>query len=194
MKFSVVRVRYGREETMGRIEVTEVFPSTAAVTILSGATQKRVCPQCGFEGHEGMRYCPYCSEGEGNDRTVALLGQGVAEKSSMDPLDPILPGDRIQNAVYNREETLAFAIAGEPQQFTGEELRTLIEEDYGGEVKDEVDVETDYLVLCRVPEGAGGAGEKQLERIQAVKRARERAKQFGVPIMREVELLNLLRN
>ncbi len=193
MKFEVVRLRYGQEEVMGKVEVTEVFPSTSAVTILSGIEQKPVCSQCGYIGQPGMRYCPYCSSGEGKNDVVRMSGGAAREVDTMDPLDPILPGDYVRNPVYSREEELTFTIAGEPQEFTRDDLVALIK-DYGGKVSEAVEVETDYLVLCRTPDAAAATGERQLEQIQEVARAREAAKQFGVPIMREVELLDLLKN
>jgi hypothetical protein len=194
MRFDVVRWRYNGWDTMGRVEVVRVFGSTAAVAILDEEQTTVECPLCGFTAPEGMAHCPYCSGGESGDRVVKLQRQEIGGTSALDETDPILPGDHITSPFYSREKELTFALAGEPQQFTTEELRALIRE-YGGEVSPKVSVETDYLVLAKIPEEGSAAlmTEDQKKQLAAVKTAQESAKQYGVPIMREVELVNMLK-
>lgn len=192
MQFDVIRWRFNQWQKMGRIEVTKVFPSTASVAILTDVKTKLVCPLTGYVGAPGMRYSPFAASGESNDKVVELVPMEVVEEDTMKAHDPILTGDKITNPFYSPTKTLAFAIAGETQEFSHEELSNLIVRN-GAKVVAEVGVESDYLVLGRVPDPANIASKERLALYQETKAAMETAKQFGVPIMREVELLRMFR-
>ncbi|GEM_PF-3343301 len=197
MRFDVIRWRYNRWDTIASIEVNKVNDATSTGIILPEKSYRLVCPLCGWEGEPGMRHCPYCRRqitltagGEERVETVALVREEVTTAKGMDVRDPIIKGDKVTNPFYSRERELAFAVAGQPQEFSRAELRTLIEE-HGGQMLDEVDVDTDYLILCQIPDRAALEENEELEELY--KRATERketATQYGIPILREVQLLD----
>jgi hypothetical protein len=190
MRFDVIRWRQNRWDRVGSLEITKVFASTATAMIVNDVQQRMVCPLTGFVGAPGMRFSPYASSGENQDKVVSLINMGVEETASMKKHDPILKGDLITNPFYSRDRELNFTIAGEPSEYTHEELNTLVNK-YGGKVLPKVTVETDYLVLCRVPE-QGIADKKQI--LEETTAAKEMAKQYGIPVMREIELIQFLRH
>jgi BRCT domain type II-containing protein len=110
----------------------------------------------------------------------------------MDPLDPILPGDYISNPFYSRDKSYTFTLAGEMELFSREELTNLIQE-YGGSVAPEVGIKTDFLVLGEVPDRSQATSEEQKRRLEEIERVQKLAKQYGVPVMREVELVELFK-
>ncbi len=88
-----------------------------------------------------------------------------------DKNDPLLPKDYITNPVYNPDKVIGFAIRGDFQKYSKDELRRFIEEN-GGRYDSELSVNTDFLV-------AGDRAEVALD--QAVK--------LGISILSEEQLL-----
>lgn len=65
--------------------------------------------------------------------------------------DPVLSGDYVANPVYQRSKTPKFVLAGVLDMHTREEAEFLIRSD-GGEVMDEVGVDTTFLVVGSIPD------------------------------------------
>lgn len=61
-------------------------------------------------------------------------------------LDPIVPGDKIINRVYDRNKIKYFVIAGTLEKYSVQELRYLLEK-LGGKIEDELSAKTDFIVL-----------------------------------------------
>ncbi len=59
--------------------------------------------------------------------------------------DPIIAGDLLHNPVYDPDKVYGFAIRGDFQRFSTEELQRLIL-DVGGRIETDLSVNTDYLV------------------------------------------------
>ncbi|MBN1257155.1 MAG: hypothetical protein JXA52_05565 [Planctomycetes bacterium] len=190
MQFEVRRWRQNKWDTIARVKINSVYPATSAFTILSEVRQERVCPKCGYKAEIDMHHCPFCRGGINNDEVIPLVGGKVVEVSGMNPLDPIVANDYIYNPLFSPDKSLTFTIAGESMSgFTREELEKLII-NYGGNVTPEVGVKTDYLVLCNVPDEASASSPESFAATQAAIKA---AEQYGVPIMRQVELLELIQ-
>jgi len=197
MIFDVIRWRLNRWDFMGAVQITKVGTTTSQGVILDAIMQEKVCPITGWTAPDPeMKYSPYAAGGAENDRVVPLAKSEVVEKPSMRKLDPIVIGDYITNPFYSQQRVLKFVVAGQPVHFSPNEVKQQIK-NYGGEVQAAVDVDTDYLVLGAIPEEGSGAlmekEESRQMREQAIK-ARETAKQYGIPILREVELFSFLRN
>lgn len=194
MRFDVIRRRKNEWAYMGIIELTRVDASKSNAVILDGTQDRKICEQCGYVATDPeMQYCPYCSSGEDGDRIVRLIRTDLAEKEPMAELDPILEGDFITNPLYSPRKNLRFVITGEPVFYEPEVLAYQITEN-GGTVQETISENTDFLVLGRVPEiNEETMGEEEIERIQSYQKALEIADQYGIPIMREIDLINFFR-
>lgn len=193
MRFDVVRWRFNRWDLIACVEITSVKDAVSTVVILTDVRQRMVCPYTGFEGLPGMKYSPYAAGGETGDRVVNLIAEEAVAKMSMKRLDPIVKGDFISNPFYSRKRTLTFTVTGEPVQYSLPELKQIIER-YNAKVTDEVGVDTDYLVLCTVPEESDVRDNPDRKKVRDMAAsAHEAALQYGIPIMREVDVLNVLR-
>jgi NAD-dependent DNA ligase len=179
---------------MGSIEITKTHPTIAEAVILDAVQREKICPLTGYVAkNPEEEFSPYASQGVNKDKVVRLIDAGIEEKPGMEPLDPIVEGDFVTNPFYSRERDLRFVIAGEPVSYSAREIRQKIEK-YGGIVQDEVGVDTDYLVLGLVPEESAVVhNEEALARYKRAVKARDTAQQYGIPIMREVELFDFLR-
>ncbi|MCX7934986.1 MAG: hypothetical protein N3A66_06975, partial [Planctomycetota bacterium] len=194
MRFDVIRWRLNKWDYMGQIELTKVDSTTSQGVILDAIVQQRICPLCGYVAKEPEeQVCPYCRGGASRDRVVELVKGDVEEKASMRKLDPIVVGDYITNPFYSKERQLRFVVAGEMLRYTPDEIKNQIKK-FGGEIQDKVDVDTDYLVLGQIPEESAVAGsEEQRKRRDLAVASLKTAKDYGIPIMREVELFEFLR-
>ncbi|MBN2713645.1 MAG: hypothetical protein JXR97_14585, partial [Planctomycetes bacterium] len=196
MRFDIIRWRLNDWSLMGSIEITEVGETTSNGVILDAIVQKKVCPLTGYVAKSPEeKYSPFAAGGPGQNQVVELVKVDVEEKPSMNPMDPIIIGDYITNPFYSKDRELKFAVAGESigDKHSVNEIKQLIT-NYGGIVQDKVDVDTDYLVLGRIlDEGSVAESEEAKKRRDATIKARDMATQYGIPIMREIELLNFIR-
>ncbi len=196
MRFDVIRWRLNKWDYMGAIQITKVGTTTSQGVILSAIRQQKIDPVTGWVATDPeMKFSPYASTGTDNDKVVQLVKTDVVEKPSMRKLDPIVVGDFITNPLYSRKRTMKFVVAGQPVHYSTNEIKQQII-NYGGIIQDDVDVDTDYLVLGKIPEESAVA---ELDndvltklREKAVK-ALATAKEYGVPVMREVELFSIIR-
>jgi NAD-dependent DNA ligase len=92
-----------------------------------------------------------------------------------DSNDPLIPGDKIHNPVYNPSETKIFVLAGDFTRFSKEELTRFITES-GGRVDKELSTASDYLVAGTRAEGA-----------------LNQASKLGISILSESQALELMR-
>jgi hypothetical protein len=196
MRFDVIRWRLNRWDYMGAVELTKVDTTTSQGVILDAIVQNKFCPVTGWVAPEAeMKYSPYAATGAQMTSVVELIKGDLVEKPSMKKLDPIVIGDYITNPFYSRDRQLKFVVTGNTVRYSVEDIKQQITR-YGGLVTDRVDVDTDYLVLGFIPEegdiAAGGAEAK--ERRADMVKMRDTAKQYGITIMREVELFEFLRN
>ncbi|MHC4872121.1 MAG: BRCT domain-containing protein [Planctomycetota bacterium] len=202
MHFNVIRRVRDQWKNMGAIEIVKVMPATSTAVIVTRIDHFKECPLCGYKGSAEMRNCPFCRVGAGSSgddmesamgkKYVPLVSGEIKEQSTMDPLDPIIAGDYITNPLYSRDKVITFTVAGRPTEYSLPELKTLVKK-YGGVITDKIDVETDYLILCQIPD-QGSATTKELQaEYNAAVDARDAANQYGIPIMREVELLRFIK-
>lgn len=194
MRFDVIRWRFNKWEQMGAVEIVKVHPTVSEAVILDRITRKKVCPVTGYIAKDPEEeISPYARSGINRDKVVELVDAGIEEKPGMEPLDPILVGDKITNPFYSRERQLKFVVAGERVQYARPEIEEKIRE-YGGVIQNEVGVDTDYLVLGKIPEpGMIEQSEEAKKRYERAVTSRDTAQLYGIPILREVELFDFLR-
>jgi hypothetical protein len=192
MLFEVIRWRLNEWETLAEIEITKANPTTSEAVIREEIVATKVSPQTGWEAPDpAMIVDPYVVAEDG-ERPVFLVATQAEARPTMDPMDPILEGDYITNPFYSRSRQLRFVIAGESVRYSHEELRRAIEQS-NGIVQDQVGPTTDYLVLGKVTDTETAfLDEETRARMERAQEAQERARNFSIPVMREVDLLNLL--
>lgn len=194
MRFDVIRWRLNKWDFMGAIELTKVDTTTSQAVILDKIVQQKVDPVTGYVAKSPEeKYSPFAAGGAQHDKAIELVKGDLEEKPSMKKMDPIVNGDLITNPFYSRKRVLKFMVTGEPVHYKVEEIRQQVRR-YGGILQDAVDVDTDYLVLGRIPDETEIALDENAKarRLQMVK-ARDTAKRYGIPVMREVELFQFLR-
>ncbi|MFP4107336.1 MAG: hypothetical protein ACLFVU_14795 [Phycisphaerae bacterium] len=97
-----------------------------------------------------------------NDNTA------TARIIQQDPKNPISSGDLIGNVVYHKIKTFEFAVigrfdlygTGSPRQSAQSEVKTIIRR-FGGEVAEDMDYHTDFLILGEAPAKPEQPGEDQ---------------------------------
>ncbi len=197
MRFNVIRWRKNRWDKIGTVEVNKVGPSTSEAIIIEKPPVKKVCPQTGYVARDPEeRYSPYVS-GE-NNSVVPLIAVTQSDVVSMSAADPIIKGDSISNPFFDKNKKLKFAFAGEPVlEHSIEVLKNQIQE-AGAIMQDNIDIDTDFLVLGRVEENTasenGEASENANKNVESFQKTMEIANRYGIPIIREVELYDFLRN
>jgi hypothetical protein len=121
----------------------------------------------------------------------------------------LLPGDRVENPMWNPDRPLQFVIAGafdftRPGRPTAEDRQALIAmiERHGGTVQDEVTLQTDFVVLGLEPDRpsppsedesaqARAIREARLEAYQRYQQVRRRAAELGVTLLNQNRFLTL---
>lgn len=112
---------------------------------------------------------------------VQVAGKPVARE--YDPNDPITPGCIVANPYFDPGRKASFALVGEFQYHTVDELKRLLTADGAGEVVNDVTAAT-FVVLGRPPKVYDAAYESQREEIRIRK----------LEVMSEEEVMNYLRN
>lgn len=197
LRFDVVRWRMNKYDKIATIEITKVGPSTSEAVILDEPAIKKICPSTGYVAKDPEeRYSPYAA-GE-NNTVVPLMTITQEEVSSMKESDPAVVGDMIINPLFEKDKQLKIAFAGEPVVYPFDVLKNQINES-GAILQDKIDIDTDFLVLGRVDEDkmvqSNGAEEAEKDpKVEAYKKTLDIANQYGIPIIREVELYDYLRN
>ncbi len=192
MRFNVIRWRYNNWATLGEIEITKANPTTSEAVIRDEIVAQKVSPITGWEAPDpDMIVDPYTVR-ENGSQPVYLVSASTEPEPTMDPMDPILEGDYVTNPFYSRSRQLRFVIAGEPIRYSHEELRRVIQQS-NGIVQDTVGPTTDFLVLGKyIREETDFLDDDIRARMERAENALEAARNFSIPVMREVDLLNLL--
>jgi len=94
--------------------------------------------------------------------------------------NPIQPGDVVANQEYHRNEKLVFVLVGNLKSYNRAEFARFVES-MGFEMRDQVDTDTDYLVI--------GSG---VEGVPSYEEQRDLARKLGVKIITENFFLNLV--
>lgn len=195
MRFDVMRSRMNRMDKIATIEITKVGPSTSEGIILNEPPIRKVCPYTGYVASDPEeRYSPYAA-GDGNS-VIPLVAMVQEDVSSMKDSDPIIVGDMIVNPFFEKDKSLKIAFAGEPVVYPVEVLRNQIKE-AGAIWQEEVGIDTDFLVVGRFEEkqlAEGAEGEAADEAAERYNKQMDIAAQYGIPLLREVELYEFLRN
>lgn len=196
MRFDVVRNRMNKQVRIATIQITKVGDSTSEVAILDEPTTRKVCPVTGYVAkNPEERYSPY-AVGD-SDRAIPLMSLVQEDVSSMKDSDPIIVGDIIVNPIFEKDKKLKIAFAGEPVVYSLDVLKNQIQE-AGAILQDKVDIDTDFVVVGKVDENRFAADDKDAAdkdpKLEASRKALEIASQYGIPLIREVELYDYLRN
>ncbi len=195
MQFSVIRWRLNHWVTLGTLEITKVDATTSVAAILDGRGHAKTCPKCGYVSKSPEElYCPFCSGGEDNTRVEPLVELKDESIQAMDPMNPILVGDYISNPFFSKKRQLKYVLTGEPVFYSPDLIKSRIQE-YGGTVSDTVDIDTDYIVLGRIPDEVNAISNKEKKiRVDEYRKTIDTARQYGIPVIRESDLFDFLRN
>jgi len=179
MRFEVFRVRQGgRRVRKGFVDVRVVDKETATCYILNQDIHLGRCPSCGYTARlPEEELCPYCT-GSGQGLHVQRLSASPKMTViEMNPDDPIIIGDKIQNPFFAPGESLKFAVKGEPLsiQYKNEQLLSAIRW-HGGAIEAEIGAGTDVLL----------AGKWAIEETR-------RARELGIEILHHYHVFDFLR-
>jgi len=131
-------------------------------------------------------YSPYQKSGKQDATAAPLTGASRPTVMGMNPLNPIVEGDLIQNPFFNTKKKLTFYICKaemvEAQQknmikYRRGEIKS-VAEFYGAKVVDAVDADVNYVIVQKKPE------DDQYKK----------AKDLGIPMIYEWELFRFLDN
>lgn len=152
------------------------------------------------------------SDGSGKGTLeVISVGPTTAEcrMTRYDVADPIVPGDLINNIVYDRRKTMHFVVIGgfdingdgTPDE-GGQDVITALIKDWGGAVDSDVDATTNFVVIGAAPNPPGsseGATPEQEVRnsdqqalVDHYQRVREEAIRLAVPLLTQTQFMNLM--
>ena len=200
MRFQVVRWALNKWMVLGTVEIRNVNYSTSDAIIIDKPAVIKQCPLTGYIARDPEEvFSPYASTKDNG--VVPLRSISASDESSMNEANPIIVGDKIRNPLYERDKKLKFAFAGEPVVFSEDILKSRIETS-GNIYQDKIDIDTDFLILGRVEEANLGKdsepqeanlNDKDADPNAKALAAKAFAEQYGIPIMREVELNDFLR-
>ena len=183
-------------------KVTRVLDENGMCYISLGR-KRRLKPGMTFSVSPADRF------GDETSRKGSLLVTAVGERISLCRItaskrgNPILPGDLIENAVFDPDKTLEFAVVGDFDLSGGrstpegrEEVEALIRR-HDGKIAKEVTSRTDFLVLgdeparpakvddADVPAAVRMAQQDQLARWKAYQQANEEARRLRIMILNQ---------
>lgn len=194
MRFEVVRRKADKWEKLATIELTKINASTSEAIIIDLPAEYKECPSTGYKTDDlDQQFSPYVAGRE--NRAVPLRKVSRGDISSMRPENPVLVGDVLRNPLFNRDKKLKFAFAGEPVVFSEDILKNRIMAS-GNFLQEVIDLETDFLILGKTIDADTNNDDAENEINKAaekVRKTKEFAEQYGIPIMREVELNQFLR-
>ena len=208
MRFEVKRKHLGEwSKPLATLEISKVGVTTSTAIILDEVVAYGKCPLCGYLAKEQEKFCPYCAQGNDSNEVVPIPSTHEVLHAGMNQLNPIVEGDFVTNKAYSRNRVLKFVVVGEPVRYHRSQIAEMIRLS-GGEVQEDVEVDTDYIVLGRIPReddvgkrpGERGtdkasreAAKAAKDRFQKSKDMLEAAERYGVPRIREMELRRLLQ-
>ncbi len=175
--------------SVGQIVTVDAYTDSASINL---GKRQRVKHGMLFEVYSITPGGEQNIKGRAEVLTVGDLASAVALRD-VEPANPVLPGDYLRNPFLRPHPK--FVVAGwfPPElDYREAEIKQLVRQ-WGGEVQDEVTVDTDYLVLGQyallprvVDEKAKQAAQRGLDQFNA-------AKTFGHVILNVERFLNLAR-
>lgn len=213
MRFQVVRRLRNELASIATIEITKVDRLTSEAVILIKTKPRKMCALTGWITDDpNALYSPFTLRRQQNENGEPLSPddegyQELAQRlidiapediSTMDPLNPVMAGDKIMNPLYTPDKTLHFAHVGETVfELSLDMIQSVIKE-YGGVFDDEVLPTTDYVVLSYVPTTADleqltdDADPAVRENMKRLIEQQQKAITLGIPVIREKILLDFL--
>jgi len=131
-----------------------------------------------------------------NGLAQPLSGNGRMVDLGMQPLDPIVEGDHIENPFWKPGKTLTFYIAGDKKIKDGQQRTAIaysaqqiarVVQSYGGKIVDKVDMGVDYVITQKYFDKATASAQGVDPDPNF-----ERATTLGVPVVFEWELFRFL--
>jgi hypothetical protein len=182
MRFEAFQLRQGsRRVRKGYLVVRSAGRETASCIIVDMAIRLPRCPGDGYTArYPEERFCPFCTGSAGGARVQRLSAIPKETNLGMDPENPIVAGDLIQNPLYESGRELHFAVKGDTESPLSEKWKT---EDFiaaikwhGGLVDADLTAQTDVLL----------AGKYAMDETR-------RARELGVRVLRQYEVFDFLR-
>jgi len=192
-------------------KIIRALPGDQYVYINLGA-KDRLTLGLTFAVYNASEGIPPTGEGKATIEVVTIYDDVSACRIvSRRPGQPILEGDLIANAVYSRDRTYRFLVAGEfdlnydglPEADAAERIKAMIK-DWGGEIVDKVDATTDFVVLGRgpvvppvkpAPSASPLVQQRYREKVQARKAYDaivSEAKALMIPILNQTQFLHFV--
>ena len=182
MRFEAFQLRQGsRRVHKGYLVVRSASRETASCIIVNMAIRLPRCPADGYTArYPEERFCPFCTGSKGGSRVQRLSAIPKETNLGMDPQNPLVAGDLIQNPLYQSGRDLHFAAKGDAESPLSDKWKA---EDFieaikwhGGIVDAELTAQTDVLL----------AGKYAMDDVR-------KARELGVKILRQYEVFDFLR-
>lgn len=190
-------------------KILEAVPA-AGIAYVSVGRRDRVVQGLTFEVYPPSGRINADGSGKGTVEVISV-GPDTAECriTRYDVADPIVPGDLINNIVYDRRQTTRFVAIGGfdlngdgVADEGGEDVISALITDWGGTVAAEVDATTNFVVIGAqptepgLPEDASPEDEvraaDQKELFDRYQRIRTEATRLAVPLLTQTQFLNLM--
>ena len=205
MRFDVRRQRGPEWVVIAQIELTRVEETYSEALILGSVAPIKYCPRsednpnkngCGWTTEDMfMRYCPFCTmiekDGKKTDMVLELEVLRHEERSTMDPMNPILKGDKIFNPMFDPDHRTRFVLIGDPIINSRDQIVEMIR-NYNGELLEQITPEIDYVIVGRTFGRVEGQSAEMAKRAETHAAMIEEARAFGIKFLRESELLQFL--
>jgi hypothetical protein len=187
-RFEVYTMKPGNKKVVkGYLEVQRADPSKSQCIIVRRPIlmPKDALSDYVADQPEEM-YSPFQKSGKQDASAAPLSGVSKPTVLGMNPLDPIVEGDLIQNPFFNAKKQLTFYICKAEMEearqknmikYRRNEIKACAEF-YGAKCVDAVDADVNYVIVQKKPE------DEQYKR----------AKELGIPMVYEWELFRFLDN
>ena len=196
MQFDVRRKRGLDWDVIAKIELIRVDETYSEAVVLDKVVPIKRCPITGWTTTDmNMRYSPFTTmideNGRISDRALPLETMGVEERPTMNPMYPVLKGDKIYDRFFNPNHRPRFVLVGDPALHSREQIEMAIR-NYNGTLEDRITADIDYVIVGRTMERTSGMSNEAAQRSADQEKLLEQARIFGIPFMREVELFRYL--
>ncbi|MHC4250920.1 MAG: BRCT domain-containing protein, partial [Planctomycetota bacterium] len=182
MRFEAFQFRQGnRRVRKGYLVVRSAGRETANCIIVNMAIRLPRCPGDGYTArYPEERFCPFCTGSAGGARVQRLSAIPKETNLGMDPQNPIVAGDLIQNPLYESGRELHFAVKGDTESPLSDKWKTesfiAAIKWHGGLVDADLTAQTDVLL----------AGKYAMDETR-------RARELGVRVLHQYEVFDFLR-
>lgn len=190
-------------------KVIEAVPA-AGIAYVNLGRKDRVVVGLTFEVYPPTGRINADGSGKGTLEVISV-GPDTAECriTRSDVGDPIIPGDLINNIVFDRRQTMRFVVIGgfdingdNVADAGGDEVMAALIQDWGGAVSSEVDATSNFVVIGAAPiapmsdEDASADDSVRIEDQQALvdryQQVREEAIRLAVPLLTQTQFMNLM--